>query len=446
MPPIQESPEDDFLLLNPGPVPISDAVREAMAEPMVSHRSAEFEDVYERIREGFQHILENSRISRPLEPPSGETLVLNGTATMGMEAAIANLASADGEIVVASNGKFGDRFADIAHRYGEVRTVQAEWGQSLDIDAVVDAIRPDTDVVAMVHNETSTGILNPLHTVGKAAREHDAYFVVDGVTSVGGDIFKTVEWNVDVVVTDAHKALAAPPGISLLYATDRAIDGFDGPSAPYYEDLEWYVEKAAANQTPFTSAVPLFRALAAAIDEVLAEEVPERVARHRQFARAFRVSFEEMGLSLFAEPASSLHYSNTVTAVRLPDPIREDPEPFFDAVKDRNVGISGGQAHLAGEIFRVSNMGDLSKRDVERGVRVVGESLAEAGFEADTQAGLRKVQRLLNLVDLEKLRARSRGNGRDDEDDEEEAEADAAETAEAEGEAGGTVDVDEPGK
>jgi aspartate aminotransferase-like enzyme len=287
---------EDFLLLNPGPVPVSRDVRQAMSEPMVSHRSAEFEAVYERAQTALDHVFTHSTLDGESTASDGISLVFNGTATMAMEAAVANLVgglgTSDGrdspKVVPLVNGKFGRRFERIADRYVSVDPVKATWGQSIDLDAVAETVDDDTDVVTMVHNETSTGLLNPVEEVGEIAKEHDTTFVVDGVTSIGGDEFRVDDWHVDVAVTDAQKCLAAPPGTSAMYATERAQEAFDGESAPFYEDLDWHLRKAEIDQTPFTSAVPLFRALAVATENIVAEGMPERIERHRRQSRAFR--------------------------------------------------------------------------------------------------------------------------------------------------------------
>ena len=392
-PPSHEHPSmdenDEFLLLNPGPVPVREAVREAMAEPMVSHRSGAFESVYERAQDGLDYVFTRSTPDGDSTAADGTSLILNGTASMGMEAAVANLVADDDEVVSLVNGKFGRRFARIAERHaGSVTRVEAEWGESIPVDAVEAAVSADTALVTMVHNETSTGLLNPVEAVGEAVADAGAYFAVDGVTSIGGDEFRIDDWNVDVAVTDAQKALAAPPGVSALYVTPRAAEAFDGEGAPFYEDLDWHLRKADAHQTPFTSAVPLFRALAAAVEEIEEETMPARIERHRRQAAAFREGFEAMGLDRFPAAEGETELSNTVTAVSLPESIRGEPEAFFAAVEERNVSISGGQAHLGGEIFRVSNMGNLAPEQVVRGVRAVGEALSDAGVETDAAAGV----------------------------------------------------------
>lgn len=378
---------DDFLLLNPGPVPITDAVREAMDAPMVSHRSAEFEATYERAQDGLEYVFEHSTPDERSTSAGGTGLILNGTATMGMEAAVANLVGEGDEVVALVNGKFGRRFKRIAERHAQVTPIEVEWGDSFDLGTVAEHVTADTDLVTMVHNETSTGILNPVAEVGEIAGENDARFVVDGVTSIGGDVFRVDDWNVDIAITDAQKALAAPPGISALYVADSAVEGLDGERAPFYSDLEWHLRKAAQNQTPFTSAVPLFRALAVAVEEIEEEGMEARIERHRRQAAAFRAGFSTMGLSKFPTLDGASEFSNTVTAIALPDEIRANLAEFFDAVGERNVSISGGQAHLGGEIFRVSNMGHLADEQVLRGVETVGEALSEVGYDADPMAG-----------------------------------------------------------
>ncbi|MFB6157900.1 MAG: alanine--glyoxylate aminotransferase family protein [Haloferacaceae archaeon] len=386
--------DEDFLLLNPGPVPVTDAVLDAMGEPMVSHRSADFEAVYERAQDGLEYVFTRSSLTGDPTADAGETLIFNGTATMAMEAAVANLAGdvgagSDAEVVALVNGKFGRRFARIAERYADCTRVEVEWGESIPLSAVDDAVSDDTDVVTMVHNETSTGLLNPVPGVGRIARERDATFVVDGVTSIGGDAFHVDDWDVDVAVTDAQKALAAPPGTSAMYLTPRAIERIDGGTAPFYEDLDWHLRKAGSHQTPFTSAVPLFRALATAVEQIGEEGMPARIRRHRRQAAAFRDGFTAMGLEMFPERSGATVYSNTLTAVSLPEAVRgENADDFFDAVAERNVSISGGQAHLGGEIFRVSNMGNLTADQVLRGVRVVGEAMRDAGVDVDGEAGV----------------------------------------------------------
>jgi len=380
--------EEAPLLLNPGPVPVAPEVREAMDAPAISHRSPAFEEIYERARDGLEYVFTRSTLDGS-RTGDGTALLLNGTATMGMEAAVSNLVDPGEDVLALINGKFGRRFAAIAERYAEVRRLEVEWGDAFDLGAVEAALTDDTALVTMVHGETSTGLLNPVGEVGNLAAERGARFVVDAVTSVGGDVFRAGEWNVDVAVTDAQKALAAPPGISGLFVAAGAGDDLDGDRGPFYHDLERHLRLAEGRQTPFTSAVSLFRALAVALERIEAESMPERIRRHRARAAAFREAFEAMGLDPFAvpDPDDPTGLSNTVTVVSLPDALGE-PDAFFEAVAERNVSISGGQAHLDGDVFRVSSMGDLDRGDLLRGVGAVAGALADCGVAVDREAGL----------------------------------------------------------
>lgn len=380
--------DEEFLLLNPGPVPVTEAVRGAMDEPMVSHRSADFESTYARVQSGIEYVFEHSTPDGNRSNGTGTGVVLNGTATLGMEAAVSNLVDPTDEVVALVNGKFGRRFARIAERYADTTRVETDWGACFEMDTIEAAITDDTALVTMVHNETSTGILNPVAAVGEVAADHDARFVVDGVTSVGGDVFRPDDWNIDIAVTDAQKALAAPPGLSAVYVMEGIEDELDGERGPFYADLPRHLDKAADDQTPFTSAVSLFRALAVAVEAIESEGMEARITRHRAQSAAFREGFSAMGLEKFPALTGPSAYSNTVTAVSLPDSVRETPEDFFGAVAERGVSISGGQAHLGGQLFRVSNMGHLADEQVLRGIHTVGEALSAVGFTADIGAGL----------------------------------------------------------
>lgn len=386
---------EEFLLLNPGPVPLAESVLAAMGNPMVSHRSASFEGDYERACEGVRHVFEHSSVDGSRTASGGTPLLLMGTATLGMEAAVANLVGPGDTVLPVVNGKFGRRFRRIADRYATVRPVSFEWGESIDIDTVADALDDDVDLVTMVHNETSTGLLNPVAAIGELVAETDAHFVVDGVTSIGGDAFHLDDWNVDIAITDAQKALASPPGISAVYLAEGVDALVEGTNAPFYADLPRHVRKAADNQTPFTSAVPLVRAMAASMEQIREEGMADRIKRHRRQARAFRAGFAAMDLALFPRITGPTRVSNTVTAISLPDTVREDPDVFFDAVADRNVSISGGQAHLGGEIFRVSTMGELTADQVIRGVRTIGEALNVAGESVDVALAVDAAEREL---------------------------------------------------
>lgn len=390
---------EETLLLNPGPVVLSSSIREALGKPMISHRSAAFETIYEDVRDGLRHIYTNSRADGARAKWSGEIVLMNATATLGMEASIANFVDADDTVLALINGNFGRRFAQIAGRHCTVETVERPWGESFDTDVLTERIlEGDYDLVTAVHTETSSGLRNPLGDIGAAVDQTDALFVVDGVSSIGGERLHPDEWGIDVSFVDAQKAMAASPGLCAVFLSDDAIDALEPEQTYFYADLYRHLERSERRQTPFTSAVSLFYALQAGLNDIRAVGVEAWLDRHARYARAWERAATEMGLDLFAQPAGPSGYANTVTAIHLPQVIKRDPEPFFSGLRDRGVFVGGGHGHLSGEIFRLGTMGNLQPADLERGIEVVGDVLNESGAMVDIAAGRTALRDALEAV------------------------------------------------
>ncbi|AIY89692.1 pyridoxal-phosphate-dependent aminotransferase family protein [Geoglobus acetivorans] len=341
----------DDLLMIPGPVKLHERIIKAMSSQMISHRSRDFEEVFEYCKNAI----------KPLFGTSGDIAIISGSGTAGMEAAVASFSKVK-KITVVDNGKFGERFAKIGARYTEVDHLRFEWGSSVDLGKVEESLANGSEAIAFVHNETSTGILNPAREIAKIARKYDALVIMDGITSVGGDEVRMDEWGIDVAVVGSQKCIGAPPGLAAVAINERAWD-FYSESVPYYLDLRAYVKKAESNQTPYTPAVPLFLAFAEALRIIEEEGIENRIERHRKFARATRVWAENAGLELF--PALNEHssYSNTVTAIKMPDGIA-DRDLRGTLREEYGITISGGQEHLKGRIFRIGHMGNVTKRDL----------------------------------------------------------------------------------
>ncbi|MDD3373551.1 MAG: aminotransferase class V-fold PLP-dependent enzyme, partial [Methanoculleus bourgensis] len=196
--------EHEPLLMIPGPVPVPQRVRAAMTQQAINHRGPEFGAAY----------ADTVRILKTLFGTENELYIISGSGTAGMEAGVANFAR-DRSIVSLVNGKFGDRFAKIGERYGSSVTIlESDWGTPLDLEGLERELEAGAEVVTMVHNETSAGIKNPAPEVGKLARKHDALFIMDGVTSIGGDDVQMDRWGVDIAVVGSQKCLAAPAGLA----------------------------------------------------------------------------------------------------------------------------------------------------------------------------------------------------------------------------------------
>lgn len=390
---------EETLLLNPGPVMMRREVQEALSQPMISHRSSAFESVYDDVRAGFRHVYTHSRADGRPADWDGRVVLLNATATLGMEAAVANFVSPDDTVLALKNGNFGHRFAQIADRHCQVDELEIPWGESFDIDVVTEAVESGAyDMVTVVHTETSSGLRNPIGAIGTAVADTDALFVVDGVSAIGGEHVHPAEWGIDVSVVDAQKAVAASPGVCAVFLSTDAVDALDADQTAFYADLHRTLERSERSQTPFTSAVTLFYGLQAALDGIRETGMDPYLEGHARRARAWEQAATAMGLDLFANPAGPSDFANTVTAIELPDAVRSDPEPFFGTLRAQNVFVGGGHGHLSGEIFRLGTMGDLSPGDMERGLAAIGTAFEAADADVDLEAGMDALQEALEPI------------------------------------------------
>lgn len=362
---------EEELLMIPGPVPVLPRIREAMSKPMIFHRGDEFGTMYGEIVELLRTVFQTRN----------DPFVLSGSGTCAMEAAIGNLVDKDTKIVCIANGKFGERFADIAGRYTEqVKSLNTTWGGSIDLETVKDALESNNpDVVTMVHNETSTGILNPAREVGKLVKKHDAIFVLDCVTTIGGDEAPVDDLGADVAIVGSQKCLGAPPGMSAISVSETAWTSIreKQTNGPFYMDLEAYKKSYGKNQTPYTPAVPLFFALREALEVIKEEGMERRIKRHRKLSKAARAAATGLGLNLFPELNEVSNYSNTVTAIKIP-PALTDVQ-LKGGMKKRGIIVAGGQAELKGKIFRIASMGNITDKDMLKTVQALEEVLQEAG-------------------------------------------------------------------
>jgi len=361
---------EEELLMIPGPVPVLPRIREAMTKPMIFHRGDEFGAMYEEIVETLKEIFQTTN----------DLFVLSGSGTCAMEAAIGNLVGNETKMVCIANGKFGERFGEIAAKYkADAVTpvnvnVNFEWGHSIELEAVKEALESSSSsdlqskIVTMVHNETSTGILNPAKEVGKLARKHDAIFVLDCITSIGGDKVPVDELGADIAIVGSQKCLGAPPGLSALSVSERAWEMIhENERRPYYMDLIAYKKSLEKKQTPYTPALPLFFALHEALAVIREEGMENRIERHRGLAKTVRDAVTGLGLRLFPKLNEVSDYSNTVTAIEIPDDNGGiTDEQLRGGMRKRGVIVAGGQGKLKGEIFRIATMGNITEREVMR--------------------------------------------------------------------------------
>ena len=362
----------DKLMMMPGPVAVPHRVLMAMAKPMINHRGKEFSAIYD----------ECQTISAELFKTKAENIsIISGSGTAGMEAAVGCLNNKEDKILAIENGKFGQRFKKLAGKYGTVVPVEFEWGKSVDLAAVEEKLAAgDIKTITMIHNESSTAIRNPAAEVGALAKKYGAYFILDVVSSLGGDDIRMDEWNVDIAVTGSQKCIAAPPGIAIAAVSDRALAEMENiKTRPYYLDLLAYKKSASKDlkETPYTPAVSLFYALQEALRIVKEEGVENRINRHYLMTKAVRDCVTALGIEMFPTLGEGSAYSNTVSAMKAPTGI--NAEDIKKAMNRRGVIITGGQDDLKGKIFRIGTMGSATPTNVTTTLTELEHVLYELG-------------------------------------------------------------------
>jgi aspartate aminotransferase-like enzyme len=338
----------------PGPTTLPPSVREAGGRQMINHRGPEFKELLGRLQVGM----------RPYFGTTSSIAILSCAGTGGLEAAVVNTLSPGDRVLAVSIGAFGDRFAKIAEVYGaNVDRVAAEWGWAAAPDEVRERLGGgDYKAVLLTHNETSTGVMNPIAEIAAAihAAAPDALILVDTVSSLGAVPFDMDGWGIDLVVTGSQKAWMAAPGLAMVAASERGWAAMETARMPrFYLDLRRHRDAMADGETPWTPAV----AVAFQVDEglrLMHEESQAAVfARHVACAAATQAGLQALGFELFAD---AVHRSRTVTAAHIPEGL--DWKGFNADLKRNGLVVAGGQARLAGKVFRVGHLGSVTVDEI----------------------------------------------------------------------------------
>jgi len=355
----------------PGPTACPPDVLDSLSGQMINHRGPEFAALIERVTDRL----------RPFLATDNDILILTCSGSGVMEAAIVNTLSPSDKVLSISIGAFGDRFGQIAETYGaEVTGFSVEWGQAADPAAIAAAVAEgDYDAVLLTHNETSTGVTNPLEALCAAIHVADAkpLILVDAVSSAGCIPVEPDAWGIDVLVTGSQKGWQVPPGLSFAVVGPRAWDAYENSTMPrFYFDFGKAREMLAKGQTPYTPAVSILYGLDVALERMALEGPEATFARHHRIAERCRRGLEALGLALFADRGV---VSDTVTAVKVPDGVAgADLSRLLNQKYD--TVIAGGQAALAGKVFRIGHLGWVEDAHIDDAVEAVGSALAELGY------------------------------------------------------------------
>jgi alanine-glyoxylate transaminase / serine-glyoxylate transaminase / serine-pyruvate transaminase len=334
------------LLLGPGPSPVSPRVMQAMGAPVISHLDPAMMSLLDDLRE---------RLASAFGAGDGAlSLAISGTGTSGMEAAVANLTKPDARALVVVTGYFGDRLAQMLERHGAaVSRLQVEWGRACDPAQVERALSSErADIVAVVHGETSTGVVNPVEEIIAIARKQDALTIVDSVTTLGGVPLLTGKWGADACYSCTQKGLGAPSGLAPITFSARALAARTA-SRSFYLDLALLEDYWVRRKYHHTISAPLIYALHEALVAVQEEGLEARWARHRRHHTALAAGLEALGVSLLPPEAERLW---TLNAVRVPDGV-DEAGVRKRLLEEFGIEVGPGLGPLAGRIWRVGLMG-----------------------------------------------------------------------------------------
>jgi aspartate aminotransferase-like enzyme len=372
-------------LLTPGPTPVPEAALLAMAQPIMHHRTAEFEAILARIWANLQYLYQTSE----------DVLFHASSGTGAMEASVVNILSPGDKAICIRGGKFGERWTNIVQAYGGVPVnIDVEWGTAVDPAVVEKALAADPSIKAVYvqASETSTAVRHDVKALAAiTARYPGTVLVVDAITALGVFPLPMDEWGLDVVVTGSQKALMLPPGLSFIALSPKAWGHVEKATMPrFYFDLKREKKNKAKGTTAFTPAVSLLIGLDVALGMIRQEGLENLYRRHEVLALATREGFKAMGCRLYAEG----YHSDALTAVMVPDGV--DGKKLVKHLSAKyGITVAGGQDQLAGRIIRVAHLGFFDRFDVLMALNAVEMALADLGWAVKRGAAVAAAEPIL---------------------------------------------------
>ncbi len=353
------------IMLTPGPTPLPPSVLEAMARPLIHHRTAEFGRMFVSVIEDMQFVYRTK----------GSVLMMTTSGTGAMESAVVNLLSPGDLTIVCTTGAFGDRFVNIHKAFGlKPLVLPFEWGVSVDAEVLRQALKENKGVKAVFiqHTDTSTGVVNDIKTLSKIVHEEsDALVVVDSVSGLACEPLETDAWGLDCVVTGSQKGLMNAPGLGFAALSEKAWKAVEASKLPKFNfDYKLIRKSLADKETPWTPAISIVAGQAAALKMLRAEGMEACWNRHDDLAAyARKLLTEKLALPYYAK-----NPANILTGVILPAGV-DGVKLLADILKEDGISIAGGQLHLKGKIFRLAHMGYISKSDIAEGVDALARRL-----------------------------------------------------------------------
>jgi len=377
------------IIMLPGPVDVPDDVLLAMSKPIINHRGADFHELMASIENNARAVFQTKN----------NVVILSSSGTGGAESAVFNIIRPGDKAIVPVFGEFSGRLAEqIEQAGGRAVRVNAPFGTAPSIDQIEAAIKLNGDAksIFLVYNDTSPGTTYRMaQELGELAVKYGLFYIADSISVLGGDELPQDKWNMDIVIAGSQKALFTPPGLALIGVSDKVID-YVKKNKPYstYFDYSKYVDYLSKLETPFTPALPLFYALDIALGRIVQDGIDKRIQMHRTGAQAYYDAFKEMGLEPFVEEKLR---SNVVISIKYPTGI--DDAKFRSIMEsDYNMVIAGGFGEVKGKIFRIGNMGIISKSKILPTIAAVGHSLNSLGYKNDVSRAIDRAKEILTTL------------------------------------------------
>lgn len=366
------------ILLTPGPTMIPQEVLDALALPIIHHRTPQFQNYLKEAVEGLQYIFQTK----------SDIHIIVGSGTAGMEAAVCNFVSPGDKVITVEGGKFGERWTELAQTYkADAHVIQVKWGQAVTAGQIKEALakHAGTKAVYITLTETSTGVTTDIKSIADIVKKTDAILVVDGVSGVGVTNLEMDTWGVDVVVSASHKGFMLPPGLAFVATNDKAYALMAKSTTPkYYLDLKQSQKAWTSVDTPFTTAISIVIGLTVSLKIMKAQGLKNLFAHYAHLANGTREAAKALGLSVYADASC---VSNVLTPINLPEGI--NGEKLVKTMRDTyGVTVAGGQGELKGKIIRIAHMGCVSEDDIIAGIACFETVLKEMGHKFKEGSGV----------------------------------------------------------
>jgi aspartate aminotransferase-like enzyme len=372
-------------LLAPGPTPVPSEALQAMAMPIIHHRSPDFLPILDSAKKGLQWLYQTNN----------DVLIICSTGTGGMVGTVNNFFSSGEKILVINAGKFGERWTKICQSYGlDVEEINIEWGYSVKPEDVEKSLKRDPSIrgVFVQASETSTGVYHDIKSLAAIVKDLDnTILVVDAISALVSHDLKMDAWGIDVMIGGSQKGLMLPPGLAFVGASAKAWAFADKASSPkFYFNFKKEREALAKNQTNFTSPVTLIIGLNECLNILKSEGLGNAFKRHETLAHATREAVKALGLDMFTKESPS----NSVTAIEAPDGL--DGQEIYKHLRTKyGITAAGGQGHARGKIFRLAHLGYAGTFDVITAIAGVEMVLKGMGHPVKLGSGVAAAQELL---------------------------------------------------